>query len=201
MFDVLLGYRFGMGFILWCFSAQFFPKCNWKYFVQNSFDTACINTSFLEILASVGCYIRKIGHSGLIFSILECLKWKLGLLRMWCRVDGYMWLHSEVVLKSCFTYSMREVSRAVKEMIMTNNCLVSVAYMPSSKILWFQYQRTFFPFFFWSPPLPPNFVFVKEAEDVFKTISFQIRVWATSSRALDYIHILIVYQKKYCRGD
>lgn len=29
-------------------------------------------------------------------------------------------------------------------MIVTNDCLVSVAYMPSSKVLWFQYH-IFFP--------------------------------------------------------
>lgn len=89
-FDVLLGYRSGMVFILCCFSTQFFPKCNWKYFVLNSFGTVCINISFLEILTTVGCYVREIGHSGLIFSILECLKWKLELfcvmLSRWLRV-------------------------------------------------------------------------------------------------------------------
>lgn len=100
--------------------------------------------------------------------------------------------------ESEFTYSMRQMSRAVKETVMTNNCPVSVGYVPSSKVLWVQSWRTFFLL---QTNLPrPQFCIYIKAEDVLNFISPNYgkrEIWSgirlyTSSYCVS---------EKCCRGD
>lgn len=56
-------------------------------------------------------------------------------------------------------------------MVVTNNCLVSVPYMPRTEILSFYCQRTSFFFSFPPPYLELFCIHVKVVEDIFKTTS------------------------------